>query len=319
MRLSSIGLLTLSLAMGVVAVVGTRTYIASQAQPAAAPTVAKAPAVPTRKVVVAADDIAFGTALTDDRLRVADWATEDIPSGTFDTMKAFGGPDPRFARVNITAGEPLLAAKVTLPGVRPTLSSVLTGNNRAVTIRVDDVLGVAGLVAPGDRVDVLLTQSYGDSKQPSVDVLLQNVKVLALNQDAAGAAGGKRDLRTVTLEVAPPMAQKLALAGKVGTLSLSLRSGDGGDEAAERFTLADLLGREANEPPAASEPDRAVNNELARALGAAVGDLAGSLPGAAAALPASLSTNSGLDGAPKGNRTIEIYHGTNKSIHKVPG
>jgi pilus assembly protein CpaB len=111
---------------------------------------------------------------------------------------------------------------VTGPGQRASLSAVITSGMRATTIRVNDVLGVAGFVLPGDRVDIMLTRQIIQD-QPITDVLLQNVKVLGIDQRADEQNNQPDVVKAVTLEVTAEQAQKLTLAAEVGTLSLALR------------------------------------------------------------------------------------------------
>ena len=119
---------------------------------------------------------------------------------------------------------------------------------RAVTIRVNDVEGVAGFVLPGDRVDVALTRQ-SDKSAATTDVVLQNIKVLAIDQTADERADKPSIARAVTLEVELAAGQKLALASSVGTLSLVLRkAGEVASDSTRRITLGDLLGVEPTLP-----------------------------------------------------------------------
>ncbi|WP_245487502.1 Flp pilus assembly protein CpaB, partial [Mesorhizobium sp. M7A.F.Ca.US.006.04.2.1] len=111
-------------------------------------------------VVVAAMPLKFGDTLSADKLREVAWPAGSIPTGAFKTTKeALAGEGIRQALQTISANEPVLASKITGPGQRATLSAVLGEGMKAVSIRVNDVLGVAGFVFPGDRVDVLLTRT----------------------------------------------------------------------------------------------------------------------------------------------------------------
>ncbi|TIP32925.1 MAG: Flp pilus assembly protein CpaB, partial [Mesorhizobium sp.] len=127
-----------------------------------------------------------------------------------------------------------------------TLSAVLDEGMKAVSIRVNDVLGVAGFVFPGDRVDVLLSRTVRDSDgadKSFVDVLLQSVKVLAVDQVADATKDNPTVVKAVTVEVSTKDAQKLTLAAGAGQLSLALRQAAGSKgEMNERVTLADLTG-----------------------------------------------------------------------------
>jgi pilus assembly protein CpaB len=116
---------------------------------------------------------------------------------------------------------------------------------RAATLRVDDVLGVAGFVLPGDSVDILVTRADGTAKgQVRTDVLLQGVRVLAVDQLADQAKTKPVVAKAATVEVTPAQAEKIALAAQIGSLSLALRSaGDpAGDEAVRSVRVADLGG-----------------------------------------------------------------------------
>ena len=141
--------------------------------------------------------------------------------------------------------EPILAAKVTGPGERPTLSSLVEDNMRALTVPVDEVFGVAGFILPGDRVDVVLTRTLkaGDPSTSQADVLVQNVKVLAIDQKADQRLDAPSVSSAVTLEVDAEMAQKLALGGSIGRLSLTLRAAGSAHRAeVGSVSLADLAG-----------------------------------------------------------------------------
>jgi pilus assembly protein CpaB len=146
----------------------------------------------------------------------------------------------------IAENEPILASKITAPGQRASLSVVIEEGKKAVTIRVDDVLGVAGFVQPDDRVDVLLTRTArgaDESREGSAytDVLLQDIRVLAIDQLADRNTQAK-PARAVTVEVDTADAQKLVLAASVGQLSLALRRAGGSHVGeAQRIGIEDLL------------------------------------------------------------------------------
>jgi pilus assembly protein CpaB len=140
----------------------------------------------------------------------------------------------------------VLTSKITGPGQRATLSAVLTEGMKAVSIRVNDVLGVAGFVLPGDRVDILLSRNIRNVQggdEAVVDVLLQSVTVLAIDQVADNSKENPTVVKAVTLEVSTKDAQKLTLAAGIGQLSLALRevASDKGEETG-RITMADLVG-----------------------------------------------------------------------------
>jgi pilus assembly protein CpaB len=137
------------------------------------------------------------------------------------------------------AAAPAVAAPMPAAPVRNTLSSQIGGEHRAVTIRVNDVLGVGGFVLPGDRVDVMLTRNTHETA--ATDVLLQNVKVLGVDQDANERKDKPTVARAVTLEVSAEEAQRVILGSQVGTLSLALRNGaDAAARSPRTVGLADL-------------------------------------------------------------------------------
>jgi pilus assembly protein CpaB len=133
----------------------------------------------------------------------------------------------------VQKNEPILASRITGSGQRASLSALIDPGMRAVTLRVDDVRGVAGFVLPGDRVDVVLTRHEAGDKAYA-DVLLQNAKVLAVDQLANERQEGPSVAKAVTVEVSTEQAQKLVLAAGVGSLSLVLRQAGGADPVASR-------------------------------------------------------------------------------------
>jgi len=125
----------------------------------------------------------------------------------------------------MVAGEPVLPNKISGKNGRAILSTVIDPNMRAAAIRVDDVNGVAGFVQPGDRVDVMLTRKASDRDiATGTDLLLQNVKVLGIDQKSSEQKDTPQVAKAVTLEVTPEDAQKLTLASNIGKLSLALRN-----------------------------------------------------------------------------------------------
>ena len=204
----------------------------------------------TKTVIVAAAPLRFGTALTPDVVAEVEWPASSVPVGAFTSREALLGPGgQRTVLASIAKNEPILAAKITGPGQRGTLSAVIDVDMKAITIRVDDVLGVAGFVQPDDRVDVLLTRNDRPSS-PSPhqvsgaafsDLLLQNVRVLAIDQ-IADRSGQAKPAKAVTIEVTTEDAQKVALGASVGQLSLALRQAGSlqTTEAARRIGLEDL-------------------------------------------------------------------------------
>ncbi|RWO92940.1 Flp pilus assembly protein CpaB [Mesorhizobium sp.] len=242
MRANTFIMIVLAGVFGVLAVVLANVWLASQRS-----AMAEASGIQRDTVVVAAVALKFGDTLTADKLREIAWPAGAVPAGAFKTTKeALAGDGTKQALQAIGTNEPLLATKITGPGQRATLSAVLGEGMKAVSIRVNDVLGVAGFVFPGDRVDVLLTRTArgdGGADRSFVDVLLQSMKVLAVDQVADESKDSPTVVKSVTLEASTRDAQKLTLAAGAGQLSLALRQAAASEgETTERITLSDLTG-----------------------------------------------------------------------------
>jgi pilus assembly protein CpaB len=193
----------------------------------------------SRTIVVAAKALRFGDELSASSLREVAWPEGALPDGAFGQIgELMSGK--RIVLLPIDVNEAVLATKITGPGQRATLSAMIKDGMTAVTIRVNDVEGVAGFVLPGDRVDVVLTRQ-SDKGEATSDVVLQNARVVAVDQLADVRAEKPSVVKTVTLEVDVVDGQRLALASSVGTLSLLLRKAGEAAEAATRpVTLSDL-------------------------------------------------------------------------------
>jgi pilus assembly protein CpaB len=194
---------------------------------------------PAATVVVAVRPLRFGDELSAMSLREIPWPPNSLPPGSFHKISELTS-SKRIVLAPIDVNEPILATKITGPGQRATLSAMLSEGKKAVTIRVDDVADVAGFVLPGDRVDVVLTRPRENST-PINDVVLENVRVLGVDQLADQRADKPSVVKAVTLEVDEVEGQKLALASRVGTLSLLLRkAGDREEGAGRELTALDL-------------------------------------------------------------------------------
>ncbi len=177
------------------------------------------------KVAVAAIPLDYGVQLTPDKVKFVDYPTGSLPPGTFREWNQLApAGQQRVVLRPITMNEPILASKLAGEGMGASIAYLLPDGMRAAAVRINDVSGVAGFVQPSDSVDVLITRTIPESNNRQVtDVLLQNVRVIAIDQKAEGADGKPALAKTATLEVNPTDAQKLALAQQVGTLSLVLR------------------------------------------------------------------------------------------------
>jgi pilus assembly protein CpaB len=143
--------------------------------------------------------------------------------------------------MDIQPNEPILPAKISAPGRDASIAALLPAGMRAASVSINDVSGVAGVIQPNDSVDVLVTRSVAGRDDQVTDVLMQNVRVLAIGQNAKGADGKPITAKTATLLVDQLGAQKLALAQQVGTLSLVLRKpGDQTNPVVETVSMNDL-------------------------------------------------------------------------------
>ncbi|MCA1491865.1 Flp pilus assembly protein CpaB [Ensifer sp. NBAIM29] len=247
MRSSTITSLAIAISLAGVAVFATRTYLADQQARLAA--VIAPQKTEERTLVVAAKPMRFGERVRPESLKTIPWPSDERPGGSFETVEAVVGDDTqaRYAMAAIDPGEPVLTSKITGAGERATLSAALDPGKKAISIRVNDVLGVAGFVRPSDRVDVLLTRVVRNQEKNSdetfVDVLLQGVKVLAVDQTADERKDEPSVVKTVTFEVTTPEAQRLTLGANIGTLSLALRNvASASVEETRRLSMADLGG-----------------------------------------------------------------------------
>lgn len=184
------------------------------------------------QIAVARVPLNYGEAITVDKVRMAAWPASSLPPGAFQDLQALTqtGDKQRVVLRPVAVGEPLLSSKVSGEGGRASISAILPENKRAVAVRINDVAGVAGFVLPGDTVDVMITRTLpeeegGNNRNNQItDLLLQGKRVIAVDQNASDTADQPQVGKTVTLEVDPIEAQKLALGGQIGTLSLALRN-----------------------------------------------------------------------------------------------
>ena len=206
-----------------------------------------AKAIASQTVVVAKQPLRFGTELTAAMLQEVPWPSDALPNGAFAKIHDIMAGGRRVVLAAIEANEPVLSLKITGPGQRATLSALVKPGMKAVTIRVNDVEGVGGFVLPGDHVDVVLTRQI-DKGSATTQVVLQNTRVLAVDQTADERAQKAAVAKSVTLEVDTVDAQKLWLASSVGSLSLLLRkAGETAEVRTRKVTLEDLS---TNEPVA---------------------------------------------------------------------
>jgi pilus assembly protein CpaB len=208
----AIAMLVLSVVIGLAATMVAAGWIAQQGQ------------VASSKVVVAAGDIELGSRLNTQMLKTVEWPSGSIPPGAVTEVAPL---QDRVVRTSVLRGEPILEAKLAPLGTKGGLSAVIPEGKRAMTVRVNDVIGVAGFALPGNYVDIVVnTQLEGGGRgdRQISKIVLEHILVLAVAQEASRDETKPRVVNAVTLEVTPEQAEKLDLARSVGTLSLVLRN-----------------------------------------------------------------------------------------------
>lgn len=203
-----------AVAAGLVAVVAASQWISQQSKLGAS------------KIVVLAVDAQLGSRISQEMLRLADWPAASIPPGAFHDPKELDG---RVVKTTLQRGEPVLESKLAPIGTKGGLSAVVTEGKRAITVRVNDVIGVAGFALPGNYVDIMVSTQQDRGKGATGDntiakIVLERILVLAVAQEASRDETKPKVVNAVTLEVTPEQAEKLDLARSVGTLSLVLRN-----------------------------------------------------------------------------------------------
>lgn len=197
-----------SIFAGIVAVVFGARWLAIQASMA------------TQEVVVASRDLDLGTALNPSMLQVVRWPAGSIPAGSISDVQAL---DARVVRVSVQRGEPLLDGKLAPLGTKGGLSAVIGEGKRAITVKVNEVVGVAGFALPGNYVDVLV--NVRDDRDMAISkIVLEHILVLAVAQESGRDETKPKVVSAVTVEATPEQAEKLDLARSIGQLSLVLRN-----------------------------------------------------------------------------------------------
>ncbi|MBP1205567.1 pilus assembly protein CpaB [Duganella sp. 1411] len=213
------------------------------------------------RIVVAAVDVSLGQRLTPEMMKSLDWPADNLPNGALrDPSKLVG----RVLKTSVLRDEPLSELKLAPAGTVGGLSALITEGKRAITVRVNDVVGVAGFALPGNFVDILVnTQSAGNGHENAISkIVLERILVLAVAQEVGRDETKPRVVNAVTLEVTPSQAENLDLARSVGTLSLVLRNQvdprpgvTGGATKSSLLGVADKPAEAASEaPPPAAKP-----------------------------------------------------------------
>src|SRR5262245_50213504 len=228
-----------ALIFGVLAAVSVSRYLSS----------AQAYTKNLSKVAVAKVQIPFGTKILAEQVTIVQFPKESTPDGTFESPEKLVG---RVAVTNIGAREPITEGRLAPGGTAAGLSAVIPEGYRAMTVKVDDVVGISGFIMPGTLVDVVVvinpdTAVTAGMQGPISKIVLQNIKVLANGQniDQPGNQREANSVKAVTLQVTPEQAEKLALASTEGKLQLVMRNSiDQGDEQTTGINKRSLLGGE---------------------------------------------------------------------------
>lgn len=208
-------LFLLSIIFGLGAVFFAKQWMDRQSQPQK-----EVEVVEREPVVVAAIEVPAGTVLDEQhfttKLLEKAWRSENqfTETGTLIGMVAAD---------NLYPNEIIISQHINAPGQGATLATLIPEDKRAVTIRVNDVIGVAGFLLPGNRVDILNTVKYGQNSA-STTTVLKDIKVLAVDQTARTKENKPIIVRAVTLELSPKEAEKLLSANTRGAIQLALRN-----------------------------------------------------------------------------------------------
>lgn len=213
-NMKAIMMIGISIIAGLVAVIAAARWVTQQA------------GVSTNRVAVATVDMQLGQQLNPEVVKLVDWPQDSMPQGAFNDLTALNG---RVSKTTIQRGEAVLESKLAPTGSRAGLSAVIAGGKRAMTVKVNEVVGVAGFALPGNFVDIMVSTQEEGSQANNKDrqiskIVLERILVLAVAQEASRDESKPKVVNAVTLEVTPEEAEKLDLARSVGTLSLVLRN-----------------------------------------------------------------------------------------------
>jgi pilus assembly protein CpaB len=234
MRRSSIIMLIAAVALGLVAVLFARTFLGGD-DTGAGQSVAAVRTVPT---VVAAADIKFGEKITPEKVKVVDWPANTLPQGSFQRLDDLTMGAGRTAMRPIVANEILTDKSLATGANRLSTAQLLNPQMRAISVPVNEVSGVAGLIFPGDRVDVFMTRQPEEAL-PYSELLAQGARVLAVGVDMNVGKDKPEIVKSATIEVTPLQAQKISLAVTVGQVNLALRHFT--DESRVRLQTAQVM------------------------------------------------------------------------------
>ena len=234
----------LLIAAALLLVVGTifvaRAWLDSQRVEVAAPAPEPVKEEVAVRVLVAEVGLPAGTFLKEEHMRWQPWPSDSSIPETYLTKENTEGQELEGAviRRGIGAGEPITRPRIIKPGDRGFMAAVLTPGYRAMSIKISAASGVAGLIFPGDRVDIILTHNVkkaDGSDHRASETLLENVRVLALDSRVDDETGKPKVAKTATMELTPKQVEILTVSQELGRLSLSLRSLAKNEEELERL------------------------------------------------------------------------------------
>ena len=209
-----ISYMAIAVVAGLVAAFGIQRYVARKTYVAP---------VATGQVVVSTADVSPGNALSGASVKIVAWPKELIPPQAASSLNQVDG---RVVQNPIAKGEPVIFSKLAPVGTSAGLSSMLDDNKRALTVRVDDVIGVAGFIHPRDKVDVLADLKVPGKDENFSKIILQNITILSVGQSWDQKGTGKPAVvNTVTMELTPEQAEILNLASNEGKIRLALKAG----------------------------------------------------------------------------------------------
>ncbi len=231
-NIKAVALLILAVVIGLAAAVYAASWVAQRGN------------IASTKVVIAAVDIELGSKINAQMLTTAEWPSESVPPGAFKDAKEL---QDRVVKASVLRGEAIVDRKLSPVGTQGGLSAVIAEGKRAMTVRVNDVVGVAGFALPGNYVDVMVNAQHDRGKGESATqvsmTVLEHVLVLAVAQEAGRDETKPKVVSAVTLELSLEDAEKLDLARSIGTLSLVLRNQlDKKTVATSGVTKSQLLG-----------------------------------------------------------------------------
>jgi pilus assembly protein CpaB len=243
-NIKAIGLLLLAVLTGLAAAVYASGWVSRQG------------GIASNRVVVAAVDIELGSKINAQMLSTVDWPAGSVPPGAFNDMKEV---QDRVVKVGVLRGEAVMEGKLAPVGTQGGLSAVIAPGKRAMTVRVNDVVGVAGFALPGNYVDVVVNaqqdKGKGEEAKQISKTVLEHVLVLAVAQEAGRDDTKPKVVSAVTLELSLEDSEKLDLARSVGTLSLVLRNQiDKEKVETAGITKSQLFGEKALVPVVAAAP-----------------------------------------------------------------